>query len=390
MPDFAIRTYDNIAAAGLARFPVDRYAVSADAADPDAILVRSSDLHGAPLPAALKAVGRAGSGVNNIPVASLTQRGIPVFNAPGANANAVKELVVAGLLIAARNLTAAWDFARTAGADIESAKKRYAGFELPGRTLGVIGLGAIGVEVCNAAQALGLRVVGFDPQVTVQRAWQLSAAVEQARSLDDLLPRCDFVSVHVPLNEHTRGLLDAARLRLLPKGAVVLNLARGGIVDDDAMLAALGAGRLHAYVTDFPTPALVRHPRVVALPHLGASTVEAEENCAVQVADTLREFLEHGTLRHSVNFPDASLPPVTDGWRVAIANANVPNMVGQVTAALGGAGLNIIDMLNRSRGEVAWTVLDLDAEVSDATVAAIRAIDGILSARVIGPAGEMK
>ncbi len=385
---FTIKTYNNIAAAGLARFPSDRYTVSADAVEADAILLRSADLHSAALPSSLKGIGRAGSGTNNIPVAALTARGIPVFNAPGANANAVKELVVAGMLIAARNLTAAWDFARSADADVESAKKQFAGFELPGRTLGVIGLGAIGVEVCNAAHALGMRVVGFDPKLTVQRAWQLSASVEQARTLEELLGRCDFVSVHVPLNDHTRDLLDARRLAYLRPGAVVLNMARGGIVDTDAVLGALEAGRLHAYVTDFPEARLAGHPGIIAFPHLGASTLEAEENCAVQVADTLREFLEHGVLRHSVNFPDADLAAVTDGWRIAIANANVPNMVGQITATLGGAGLNIIDMLNRSRGDVAWTVLDLDSAVESSTLDAICAIDGILSARVIGPTGE--
>ena len=388
MREFTVRTFNNIAPAGLARFPADRYTVGADLADPDAILLRSADLHDAALPPSLKAVGRAGSGTNNVPVAALTARGIPVFNAPGANANAVKELVVAGMLIAARNLTAAWEFARAADADIESAKKQFAGFELPGRTLGVIGLGAIGVEVCNAAHALGMRVVGFDPKLTVQRAWQLSASVEQARSLEELLGRCDFVSVHVPLTDTTRGLLDARRLACLRPGAVVLNMARGGIVDTDAVVAALDAGRLHAYVTDFPDARLAGHRGVIAVPHLGASTLEAEENCAVQVADTLREFLEHGVLRHSVNFPDAELAAVTDGWRIAIANANVPNMVGQITAALGGAGLNIIDMLNRSRGDVAWTVVDLDSEVETRTLGAIRAIDGVLSARVIGPTGE--
>ncbi len=385
---FSVKTYNNIAAAGLARFPADRYTVGADEVEPDAILLRSADLHDVELPSSLKAVGRAGSGTNNIPVSKLTARGIPVFNAPGANANAVKELVVAGMLIAARNLTAAWDFARSADADIEAAKKQFAGFELPGRTLGVIGLGAIGVEVCNAAHALGMRVVGFDPKLTVQRAWQLSASVEQARTLEELLGRCDFVSVHVPLSDHTLNLLDSRRLACLRPGAVVLNMARGGIVDTAAMIEALDAGRLHAYVTDFPDAAIAGHPGVIAFPHLGASTLEAEENCAVQVADTVREFLEHGVLRHSVNFPDADLAAVTDGWRIAIANANVPNMVGQITAALGGAGLNIIDMLNRSRGDVAWTVVDLDSEVDARTRDAIRGIDGVLSARVIGPAGE--
>lgn len=389
---FGVRTFNRIADAGLARFPADRYVVGPEVDPADALMVRSADLHEIELPPGLKAVARAGAGVNNIPVAKLTAMGVPVFNAPGANANAVKELVLAGMLMAARNLPAALAFTRALEGDevamnaqAEAGKKAYLGFELPRRTLGVVGLGAIGVEVCNAAQALGMKVVGFDPQVTVQRAWQLSASVRQALSLDDLLGQVDFVTFHVPLNEHTRGMLDEARVRRLKRGATVLNLARGGIVDDAAVVAALDADRLHAYVTDFPAPGLVQHPRVVVLPHLGASTGEAEENCAVQVADTLRDFLEHGIVRHSVNFPDAVLPPVTDGWRLLVANRNVPNMIGQITTALARAELNIVDMLNQSRGDGAWNILDLDREVPEQVIRELVGIDGILSARVIGP-----
>ncbi|MCA1798019.1 MAG: phosphoglycerate dehydrogenase [Xanthomonadaceae bacterium] len=388
---FSVLTLNNIARTGLDRFPRDRYLVGPDIPEPDAVMLRSADLHGRVLPDSVKAVGRAGSGVNNIPVAELTARGIPVFNAPGANANAVKELVLAGMLIAARNLAEAWSFARGLEGDAEAVnqlaeqgKKQFAGFELPRRTLGVVGLGAIGVEVCNAAQALGMKVIGFDPQLTVQRAWQLSASVQQALSLDDLVANSDFVTFHVPLNEHTRGLLNEARVRLLRTGAVVLNLARSGIVDDDALLEVLDAGRVHAYVTDFPSPRFAAHPRVIAFPHLGASTAEAEENCAVQVADTLRDFLEQGNIRYSVNFPEAVLPPVPGGARVVIANRNVPNMVGQITTAVAKRDHNIIDMLNRSRGDHAWTVLDLEGLVSAETLAMIRDIDGVLSARVIG------
>lgn len=389
---WSVLTFNDIAASGLDRFPRDRYRVGDSVADPDAIMLRSADLHSRDIPATVKAIARAGSGVNNIPVAAMTERGVPVFNAPGANANAVKELVVAGMLLAARNLCDAWAFARELDGDAESVhqqaeagKKRFVGFELPRRTLGVVGLGAIGVEVCNAAHALGMNVVGYDPKLTVQRAWQLSSSVQQALSLEDLLGRADFVTFHVPLNEHTRGMLDATRVRAMRKGAVVLNLARPGIVDDAAVIEALDAGRLHAYVTDFPVPGYAGHPKVIPLPHLGASTHEAEENCAVQVADTLRDFLEQGIIRHSVNFPEAVLLPVTDCWRIVAANANVPNMVGQVTTAVARAELNIIDMLNKSRGECAWTVLDVDAPVPDPTVAAIRSIEGILSVRVIGP-----
>lgn len=391
---FTILTINNIAPSGLDRFPRDRYRVGDAESEPDAILLRSADLHSRGIPQSVKAIGRAGSGVNNIPVQAMSERGVPVFNAPGANANAVKELVIAAMLLAARNIPDALTFARGLDGDTESVhqqaeagKKKFVGFELPRKTLGVVGLGAIGVEVANAAQALGMKVVGYDPKLTVQRAWQMSSAVQQALSLEDLLGRCDIVTFHVPLNEHTRGMLDEKRVRSLRKGAVVINLARGGIVDDAAVVAGLDSGRLHAYVTDFPEPGLAAHPRVITLPHLGASTHEAEENCAVQVADTLRDFLEQGIVRYSVNFPEAVLAPVTDCWRLVVANANVPNMVGQVTTAVANANLNIIDMLNKSRGDCAWTMLDVDSAVSGETADSIRAIEGILSVRVIEPSG---
>jgi len=390
---YSILTLNNIATSGLERFPRDRYAVGSALATPDAIMVRSADLHAMDIPDSVKAIARAGSGVNNIPVAAMTQRGVPVFNAPGANANAVKELVIAAMLMAARNIPQAWEFARALEGDeasvhaqAEAGKKKFVGFELPRKTLGVVGLGAIGVEVCNAAHALGMKVVGYDPQITVQRAWQLSASVQQALSLEDLLGRCDIVTVHVPLNEHTRGLLNESRLKLLRRGATVINLARAGIIDDAAMLTAIEAGRLHAYVTDFPDPELARHPQVIVLPHLGASTHEAEENCAVQVADTLRDFLEQGIIRHAVNFPEAVLPPVSHCWRLVVANANIPNMLGQITTAVAHANLNIVDMLNKSRGEVAWNMLDLDSAVTVPVLESIRGVEGILSARVISPA----
>ena len=327
--------------------------------------------------------------MNNIPVAALSKRGIPVFNAPGANANAVKELVIAGMLIAARNVCAAWDFARrTQGDDkaideaVEKGKKDFVGFELPGRVLGVVGLGAIGVEVANSALALGMKVLGYDPQITVQRAWQLSSSVEQALSLDDLFARADIISVHVPLNDQTRGLVSAARLALMKKGGVVLNFARAPIVDEAAVLAGLDGGHLAGYVCDFPTRAVKDHPRVVALPHLGASTGEAEENCAVMVADTLRDFLEHGNVRNSVNFPESVLPRV-GGNRIAIANDNVPNMVGQISTCLADAKLNIADLLNKSRGDLAYTLIDTDAPVPGDVLAHLRAIPGVLAARLV-------
>jgi D-3-phosphoglycerate dehydrogenase len=387
---FKVKTLNSIAVEGLQRLPRDRYEVASDIGSPDALLVRSASLHDMSLPASVVAVARAGAGVNNIPVAALAKRGIPVFNAPGANANAVKELVVAGMLLAARNICPAWRFAEALQLEgsaldraVEAGKKQFVGFELPGRTLGVIGLGAIGVQVANTALALGMRVIGFDPQITVERAWQLSASVRQARTLDEVFSQSDLLTVHVPLLDATRGLVGPARLRLMPRGAAVLNFSRGEIVDEHAVVAALAEGHLAAYVCDFPSPVLRGKPGVVALPHLGASTVEAEANCAVMVVDNLRDYLENGTIRHAVNFPEAELPGV-GAWRLTIANANVPNMVGQISSCLGDAGLNIADLLNKSRGELAYTIVDLDGPVPAATLDHIRNIDGVLLARDLG------
>lgn len=387
---YRILTLNNISVRGLERLPRDRYEVASEIGHPHGILVRSADMHAMDIPESVLAVGRAGAGVNNIPVAALSRRGVPVFNAPGANANAVKELVLASLFLAARNICAAWAFTRSLSGDdekidaaVEKGKKNFVGFELPGRTLGVVGLGAIGVEVANSALALGMKVLGYDPQITVQRAWQLSSSVEQALSLDDLFARADVVSVHVPLNAETRGLVNENRLRLMKRGGVVVNFARGPIVDDTALLRALDDGRLHAYVCDFPKNGLKDHPKVVTLPHLGASTAEAEENCAVMVAETLRDFLENGNLRNCVNFPEAVLPRVPGTTRLAIANSNVPNMVGQISTCLAGAGLNIADLLNKSRGEYAYTLIDADGAVDEELIVRLRGIEGVLSARIV-------
>jgi D-3-phosphoglycerate dehydrogenase len=387
---YRILTLNSIAVRGLDRLPRDRFEVASEIGHPHAILVRSADMHSMELPGTVLAVARAGAGTNNIPVARLSARGVPVFNAPGANANAVKELVLAGILLAARNICAARDFVRGLSGDdpglderVEAGKKRFVGFELPGRTLGVVGLGAIGVEVANAAHLLGMKVLGYDPQITVQRAWQLSSGVAQALSLDDLFARADIVTVHVPLTEATRGLVSAPRIRLMRKGAVVLNFARDGIVDEAAVLAALDDGALDFYVCDFPNAANKDHPKVVALPHLGASTGEAEENCAIMVVDTLRDFLENGNVRHSVNFPDAALPRIAGTFRLAIANSNVPNMVAQISARLASAGLNIADLLNKSRGDVAYTLIDTDAPVTEDVLGDLARIDGVLSARMV-------
>jgi len=387
---FRIRTLNNISPQGLERLPTERYEVAAEVEQPDAILVRSADMHKMAIAGSVLAVARAGAGTNNIPVAALSKRGVPVFNAPGANANAVKELALAGMFLAARNICQAWGYTRALKGDdhaleeqVEQGKKKFVGFELPGRTLGVVGLGAIGVEVANAALGLRMKVLGYDPQITVQRAWQLSSAVEQALSLDDLCARSDIVSLHVPLVEGTRALVNPARIRLMKTGAVLLNFARAPIVDERAVLDALDGGKLAAYVCDFPTNLNKDHPRVVALPHLGASTNEAEENCAIMVADTLRDFLENGNVRNSVNFPETIMPRVPGAWRLAIANENVPNMVGQISTCLASAGLNIADLLNKSRGELAYTVIDTDAPIRDAVLAQLRAIGGVLAARIV-------
>ena len=387
---FKILTLNNISVRGLERLPRDRYEVASDISSPDAVLLRSADMHNMTIPQSVLAVARAGAGVNNVPVAILSKRGVPVFNAPGANANAVKELVIAGMFLAARNICQAWGYSRELNGDdhsieeaIEKGKKKFVGFELPGRTLGVVGLGAIGVEVANAALGLRMRVTGYDPQITVQRAWQLSSGVEQAVNLDDLFSRSDIITLHVPLNDHTSGLVNGARIKLMKRGAIVLNFARAPIVDETAVIEALDSGRLHAYVCDFPTNRIKNHPRIVALPHLGASTGEAEENCAVMVAETLREFLENGNIRNSVNFPEAVLPRTNGGCRIAIANDNVPNMVGQISTCLASAGLNIADLLNKSRGELAYTLIDTDVPIPPDVGGRIRGIEGVLSARVV-------
>jgi D-3-phosphoglycerate dehydrogenase len=387
---FKILTLNNISVRGLERLPRERYEVASEIGRPDAVMLRSADMHEMEIPASVKAVARAGAGTNNVPVAKLTKRGVPVFNAPGANANAVKELVIAGLFLAARNICQAWQYVRGLQGDdeqldhaVEQGKKKFVGYELPGRTLGVIGLGAIGVEVANAAHVLGMRVLGFDPQITVQRAWQLSSGVEQALSLEDLFARSDMVTVHVPLLEATRHLVNAARLRLLRSPGVILNFSRAPIVDEAAVLEALNAGKLGSYICDFPTAKLKDHAKVVTLPHLGASTLEAEDNCAVMVADTLRDFLEHGNIRNSVNFPEAVLARTSGATRVAIANENVPNMVGQISTALAAANLNIADLLNKSRGDVAYTLIDVDGAVPETVVERLRQIGGVLAVRTL-------
>ncbi|MDD5580097.1 MAG: phosphoglycerate dehydrogenase [Methylobacter sp.] len=387
---FKILTYNNISPAGLERLPGKQYDISSDIDNPDAILLRSFNLHGQPIPESLKVVGRAGAGVNNIPVEEYTKRGIPVFNAPGANSNAVAELAIAGMLLAARNIPAAIKFVnRLEGDDesingqIEKNKKNFAGFEISGKTLGVLGLGAIGVKVANYADALGLKVIGFDPFMSLQSAWKLTSSAVPATSIEDLVARADFISLHIPLNDKTRNLFNKDHIDRIKKGSTLLNFSRAGVVDEAAVLAALDSGNLHAYVCDFPTPALLEHPRAIVLPHLGASTEEAEDNCAAMVADQVREFLEHGTICNSVNFPEIVVPRNGESARLGIANQNVPGVVGRISSALGEAGVNIVDLLNKSRGDYAYTLIDINATLPPDILERIRSMDGVLSVRTI-------
>jgi D-3-phosphoglycerate dehydrogenase / 2-oxoglutarate reductase len=386
---YKVLTLNNISPLGLAKLPADTFQVSADMEEPDGILLRSFKMHDMQIPKSLKAVGRAGAGVNNIPVEKLSKLGIPVFNAPGGNSNAVKELVIAGMLLAARHIGPAWEFTRGLNGDdaeiskaVEAGKKHYAGFELPGRTLGVIGLGAIGRLVANAALALGMKVIGFDPGITVEGAWALSAEVKKANSVEELLRQVDFVTFHVPLIDATRNLINAERLKLMKDGVVIINFAREGIVDDAAVSAAIKTGKVYGYVCDFPSNLLKNHEHVITLPHLGASTAEAEDNCAIMAAEQVRDFLENGNIRNAVNFPEVVVPRESV-HRLIVANANVPNMLGQISETLGEAKLNIHDMVNRSRGELAYTVVDLDSPVTAAVRQKIAAIPGVLMTRIV-------
>ena len=386
---YKILTLNNISQLGLDRLPSDSYQVSDDASAPDAIILRSFKMHEMEIPDSLKAVGRAGAGVNNIPLDKMTSAGIPVFNAPGANANAVKELVVASLFISARNIHKSIEYVDGLEGDdasmsklVEAGKKKYAGFELPGRTIGVVGLGAIGRMVANTCVDLGMNVIGFDPGLTVDGAWQLSSEVKRANSVDEMLPNVDFLTVHVPLIDATRDLINNTNVSKLKDTAVVINLARGGIINDQAVCDALSADKLGYYVTDFPNNLTKQTKNVIGLPHLGASTGEAEDNCAIMVAEQVKSYLETGNIVNSVNFPNVKLERGTP-HRLVVCNANVPNMVGQISTIMAEANLNIHDMMNQSRGDIAYTIVDLDSEIPDSVVETIRQLDGIMIARAI-------
>lgn len=390
---FEVLLLNQISVNGLKCLPAERYSTGKDIAHPDAVLVRSADMHALPVPDSVQAIARAGAGTNNIPVQAMSARGVPVFNAPGANANAVKELVLAGMLLAARNIAPALRF--VAGLDttmadmektVEEGKKNFAGFELAGHTLGIVGLGRVGCLVADVAIKLGMNVLGYDPDITVDAAWSLPAQVKKAASVADVLKNSDFVTLHVPLVAATRDMINGDNLKLMRPGAVLLNFSREGVVSESAVLAALDAKRLGVYVCDFPSAALNHHPAVLALPHLGASTREAEENCAIMVAGQLRDYLEHGNVVNAVNFP-AVVMARESAYRVAIANANVPNMLGQISTAMAQAGLNIHNMVNKSRGEMAYTLVDVDSPVGDAVLDHLRGIEGVLAVRYLPDSG---
>lgn len=386
---FNIKTYNAISPLGLDKLTAEGFQVSEEINEPDAIMLRSFKMHDVPVASSVKAIGRAGAGVNNIPVDKMSERGIVVFNAPGANANAVKELVIAGMLIACRNLIPAWRYTtELCGSNedvskaVEAGKKKFAGFELPGKTLGVVGLGAIGAQVANAADTLGMRVIGYDPSITVKAAWQLSSNVQQMDSADELFRQADFVSFHVPLIDATRNLLNAQSLASMKDGSVILNFAREGIVDDTAVLEGIKAGKIHAYVNDFPSNEVKGHEGVYTLPHLGASTGEAEDNCAVMIADQLKDFLINGNINNSVNFPNIKLARQGD-YRLAISNSNSPNILGKISHQLGESGVNILHMANESRHQMAYTLIDIESKPDKLILEQIENIEGVLSVRLI-------
>lgn len=389
MAKFRILTLNSIAQIGLQRLPAERYEVGAKVDDADAIMVRSQDMHTMDIAPRVQAIARAGAGTNNIPIKKMSERGMPVFNAPGANANAVKELVIAGMLMAARNLEPAMKFVSGLKGDdkeinqtVEDGKKAFAGCELPQQTLGVIGLGKVGSLTADAAIKLGMNVLGYDPHITVDAAWSLPSQVRKANSVEEVLRVADFITLHVPLMDSTKNLINAERLKLVRSEAILLNFSREGVVDNRAVLEALSEKRLGYYVCDFPAHDLIGASKVISLPHLGASTREAEDNCAIMVADQLRDFLEHGNIQNSVNFPDVVMQRGSP-YRVAIANTNVPNMLGQISTAMAEAGLNILDMLNKSKGDMAYTLVDVDSAVKPAVIERLGQIKGVLAVRYL-------
>ena len=383
-----IQTLNAISKKGLSRLP-EGYVVSNDVTDPDAILVRSQVMHEMPIATSVLAIGRAGAGTNNIPTKAMSERGVVVFNAPGANANAVKELVLAGMLMGTRNIFPALNFvaglegeAESLHKQVEAGKKHFVGHELRGSTLGIIGLGAIGSMLAESAISLGMTVIGIDPGITIEGAWRLPSQVKKAANVDDLIRRSDFISLHVPLLPSTKDLINADRVKIMKKGCVLLNFARDGIVNEQAVLDGLNGNSLRSYVCDFPSALLRQHPRFVALPHLGASTEEAEENCAIMVADQVSDYLEHGNILNAVNFPNIAMPRESN-FRLAIATSNEPNMLAQISTALADEGLHVCNMVNKSSGELTFTLVDVDSAVPQKAIEQLTAISGVLRVRYL-------
>ena len=385
---FVIRTYNAISPTGLARFDGTRYAVSSESTNPSGVLLRSYKLTTEELPSTVVTVARAGAGTNNIPTSELTGKGIVVFNTPGANANAVKELICAGLMMSSRDIFGGLKFVDGLGNQLneeldpllEAEKKRFAGTEIYGKTLGIVGLGAIGSLVANMALDLGMRVVGYDPAISVEAAWRLSSRVEKMPSLDALLKESDYITLHVPAIDATKGMINSESISRMKPGVKLLNFARKEIVNAGDIIAALDAGKMGGYVTDFPTQELIGHPRVLAMPHIGASTSEAEDNCAVMAADQLIDFLENGNIKNSVNFPDTSMARGSE-FRLTFSNSNVPNVLSTVLSQISGTGANVVDLVNQSRNEIAYNIMDIDQPVTDELVDAISNLNGVIRVR---------
>jgi D-3-phosphoglycerate dehydrogenase len=389
MASFKIGTLDKISAQGLENFNSEKYTVSDSSDNPDAVIVRSSALHEMEFGSNLKSIARAGAGVNNIPIDRCSKAGIVVFNTPGANANAVKELVIAGLMMSSRKLYQgiAWTQEQKGKGDevaklVEKNKSSHAGPEIAGKTLGVIGLGAIGMLVSNAAEALGMRVIGYDPFISIASAWQLSKNVEKAQNLDQLLAESDFISLHIPLLPDTKGFIDAGKIMKMKKTACVLNFARGGLVNREDVLKALESDKLRCFVTDFPVDMLLGNDKVITFPHLGASTPESEENCAVMAVNQTKDYLENGNIKNSINFPLADMPR-NDGARIVIAHKNVPGMVGKITSLLAAQNINISDMLNKHKNNLAYNIIDVDGDISEDFLSKIKAIEEIVLVRIL-------
>lgn len=389
---FKIQTLNKISTQGLAEFPRDDYEVASEILNPDAILLRSADMHSMEIPGSVKAVARAGAGTNNIPIPAMTEKGIVVFNTPGANANAVRELAILSLLMASRPVVQANAWVKTLagkGSEIadlaEKGKSQFVGPEIRGKTLGVIGLGAIGAMVANSASDLGMKVIGYDPFISIEAAWSLSRSVRKAETLDTILTQSDYITIHVPQTPETKGLINAERIKAMKNGVRIINLARGGLVVNADIIAGINSGKIACFVTDFTDEDLLNNDKIVCLPHLGASTPEAEENCALMAVRQLKNFLETGAIVNSVNFPKCKIedPIPVNGTRLCISHKNIPNMVGQITTVLAGASLNIAGMVNQNRGDLAYNIIDLDTNVSDEIVDKLQSIDGVIKVRPI-------